>query len=387
MLEAAVVAGLTSAGADVVLLGVLPTPGVAFLTNALGADLGVMLSASHNPAPDNGLKLLGAGGRKLPDELETAVEAHLAVAWERPIGADVGRVSSGAVELKSYEEHLLASIPAGALAGLRVVVDCGHGAAFDIAPRVLAAAGATVSAIGVDPDGLNINEGCGSTDLEALASAVLAADADAGVAFDGDADRCLAVDATGAPVDGDQILAVLAFALREQGRLAQDTVVATVMSNLGFAKALEGAGITLLRTAVGDRHVLEAMEAGGYTLGGEQSGHVILGDIAGTGDGQLTALALLARVASSGRTLAELTAAMTRLPQVLINCRVTDRAVASSTAVAAAVEAAEAELGSTGRVLVRASGTEPLVRVMVEAGNAEQAQAVANRLAVVVGTL
>ena len=383
-LSAAVVAGLASAGVDVLDVGVLPTPAVAYLTAALGADLGAVISASHNPMPDNGLKFLARGGHKLADELEDAIEGRLRESWERPTGATVGRVRQDATAGERYVEHLLSTLP-HRLDGLRVVVDAAHGAAYQVAPEVLRRAGAEVIAIGDQPDGLNINDGFGSTHLEPLRAAVLEHGADVGVALDGDADRCLAVDAAGDVVDGDQILAVLALAMREAGRLVDDTAVVTVMTNLGFRIAMAREGVTVVETAVGDRYVLEAMKAGGLSLGGEQSGHVIMLDHATTGDGTLTALQLMARVAATGKPLGELASVMDRLPQVLLNVRGVDRAgVSACVPLQEAVRAAEAELGSTGRVLLRPSGTEPVVRVMVEATEKMQADAVAARLADVV---
>ncbi len=383
-LSAAVVAGLASAGVDVLDVGVLPTPAVAFLTAHLGADLGAMISASHNPMPDNGLKFLARGGHKLADELEDAIEARLEEDWERPLGAAVGRVRQDATAGDAYVEHLLSTLP-HRLDGLTVVVDAAHGAAHQVAPEVLRRAGASVVAIGVQPDGLNINDGYGSTHLDRLQAAVLAHGADVGVALDGDADRCLAVDATGAIVDGDQIMAVLTLARREAGLLPRDTTVVTVMTNLGFRLAMAREGVTVVETGVGDRYVLEAMKAGGYGLGGEQSGHVIMLDYATTGDGTLTALHLLARVAATGKPLGELAAVMDRLPQVLVNVSGVDRTGVDGCApLQAAVAEAEAELGATGRVLLRPSGTEPVVRVMVEAADKAQADAVAARLVAVV---
>jgi len=383
-LSAAVVAGLASAGVDVLDVGVLPTPAVAYLTAALGADLGAVISASHNPMPDNGLKFLARGGHKLADELEDAIEGRLRESWERPIGATVGRVRQDATAGERYVEHLL-STPPHRLDGLRVVVDAAHGAAYQVAPEVLRRAGAEVIAIGDQPDGLNINDGFGSTHLDPLRAAVREHGADVGVALDGDADRCLAVDAAGDVVDGDQILAVLALAMREAGQLLDDTAVVTVMTNLGFRIAMAREGVTVIETAVGDRYVLEAMKAGGFSLGGEQSGHVIMLDHATTGDGTLTALQLMARVAATGKPLGELASVMDRLPQVLLNVKGVDRAgVSACLPLQEAVRAAEAELGSTGRVLLRPSGTEPVVRVMVEATEKVQADAVAARLADVV---
>ncbi|MFF4572265.1 phosphoglucosamine mutase [Streptomyces sp. NPDC001410] len=385
-LQAAVVAGLASAGVDVLTVGVLPTPAVAYLTGALGADLGVMLSASHNAMPDNGIKFFARGGHKLADDLEDRIEAvydshRHGEPWQRPTGAGVGRVRSYDEGFEQYIDHLLAALP-NRLDGLKIVLDEAHGAAAGVSPEVFSRAGAKVVTIGAEPDGLNINDGCGSTHLDELKAAVREHGADFGIAHDGDADRCLAVDHTGEEVDGDQILAVLALALQERAELRSDTVVATVMSNLGFKLAMERAGIRLVQTAVGDRYVLEEMKEHGYALGGEQSGHVIILDHATTGDGTLTGLLLAARVAQTGRTLRELAAVMERLPQVLINVPDVDRSrVQTSADLAAAVAEAERELGSTGRVLLRPSGTEPLVRVMVEAADIEQARAVAGRLA------
>ena len=383
-LEAAVVAGLLSAGVDVLRLGVLPTPGVAYLTGALNADLGVMLSASHNPMPDNGIKFLARGGVKLADSLEVAIEARLREPWNRPTGAGVGRVTTYDDAASDYVTHLVDTLPRR-LDGIRVVLDCAHGAASLVGPKALRDAGADVVPICDEPDGLNINDGCGSTYLEVLQKAVIEHEADVGFALDGDADRCLAVDHEGNVVDGDQILAVLALAMRDAGTLRQDTVVTTVMSNLGFVHALRDENVDIRQTKVGDRYVLEAMKAFGHTLGGEQSGHVIMSDHATTGDGVLTALHVLARMAEKNASLTSLAGVMTRLPQVLVNVPDVDMARANEDVVlAAAIAEAEAGLGDTGRVLLRPSGTEPLVRVMVEAATAEQAQTVADRLASVV---
>ncbi|PID54300.1 MAG: phosphoglucosamine mutase [Micrococcales bacterium] len=384
-LAAAVAAGLASAGVDVTDVGVLPTPAIAHLVPDLGMDLGVMLSASHNPMPDNGIKFFDHSGHKLADTLEDRIEARMREEWQRPTGADVGRLHlEPARAADRYIDHIVTTLPAP-LNGLRVIADCAHGASSDVGPRALAAAGAEVEVIGARPDGLNINDGYGSTHLDQLQAAVLEAGADAGVAFDGDADRCLAVDANGAVVDGDQIMGILALAMDEAGTLAHRVLVATVMSNLGLRLAMDRAGITMRRTAVGDRYVLEDMRAGGYNLGGEQSGHVLLLDHATTGDGILTALQVLSRMSRTGRSLAELAAVVTRLPQVLVNVSGVDRARCAADAdVQEAVAAAEQELGDTGRVLLRPSGTEPLVRVMVEAADTGQAQRVADELADVV---
>ena len=379
-LEAALVAGLASAGADVVIVGVEPTPAVAFLTAHLGADLGVMISASHNAMPDNGIKFFARGGHKLADDLEDQIEAVLSQTWERPVGASVGRVRAESGASATYLEHLLSTVSTS-LSGIRVVVDCANGAASGVAPEALRRAGADVIAIHASPDGLNINDGCGSTHMGDLIAAVREHNAVVGIAHDGDADRCLAVDANGDVVDGDQILAILSLSMRDRGVLASDTVVATVMSNLGFHIAMREAGIAVEQTGVGDRYVLEAMRAGSFSLGGEQSGHVIMSDHATTGDGVLTALHLLERMAVTGSSLADLAGVMTRLPQVLINVSGVDKSkMTSSLELAEAIALAEAELGSLGRVLLRPSGTEPLVRVMVEAVSADQARQVAERL-------
>jgi phosphoglucosamine mutase len=447
-LEAAVIAGLAGSGVDVLRLGVVPTPAVAYLTAALDAEFGVMLSASHNPAPDNGIKFFARGGLKLPDDVEDEIEARLAGSAgggtaPGPVPqCGFGRVRDASGEAERYLDHLVGTLrgpradrpvpdqrpsdqrlpdrrlsdrrlpdgrlsdrrlsdrrsaglptargpqPEQPLAGLRVVVDCAHGAAAALAPRLLRRCGAEVIAIGAEPDGENINRGCGSTHPEALAAAVVSHRADAGIAYDGDADRCLAVDASGQVIDGDQILAVLALALRDAGLLRHHTVVTTVMSNLGFRLAMRDAGIEVVETPVGDRYLLAAMREGSYVLGGEQSGHIILRDHATTGDGILTGLHLLATAVASGRSLAELVAVMTRHPQVLINIPGVDKSlVTSSDELTAAVAAAEAELGDSGRVLIRPSGTEATVRVMVESMDAGQANRLAGRLAAAVREL
>ena len=382
-LEAAVVAGLASAGVTVIRLGVLPTPGVAFLTDECDADLGVMLSASHNPMPDNGIKFFARGGNKLDDALEDAIESRLVEPWPRPTGADVGRVIVQESLVEAYVAHLVNSLGKPvSLDSIKVVVDCANGAAFQAAPAAFEVQGAEVHRIHAQPDGININEDCGSTHMDSLRSAVLEQRADLGIALDGDADRCLAVDQFGRIVDGDQILAILAIALHEASRLRSDTVVATVMSNLGLINAMRQAGITVQQAKVGDRYVLEAMKAGGFILGGEQSGHVVMLEHATTGDGILTALHLMSRMASSGQSLAQLASVMTRLPQVLINVPDVDKSrAATDPELSAAVMEAQAELGDSGRVLLRPSGTESLVRVMVEAESYEAANGVAHRLA------
>jgi phosphoglucosamine mutase len=414
-LEAAVVAGLASAGVDVLRLGVIPTPGVAYLTGALGAAFGVVISASHNPAPDNGIKFFGPGGVKLPDAVEDQIEAELRKGGRGGLRGKVspqdrgdsqggsggmgppgreqssprgntarirfGRVSDAGAEQERYLDHLLSTLPAGPqlpLAGLRIVADCANGAAYRLAPQALRRAGAEVIAIGAEPDGLNINAGYGSTCLDTLAAAVVAHGADAGVAYDGDADRCLAVDAAGQPLDGDQILTVLATELREAGRLARDAVVVTVMSNQGFHVAMRDAGVTVIETPVGDKHVSAAMRDGGYVLGGEQSGHIILLDHATTGDGILTSLQLLAAVNRRGMTMSEAAKLMRKYPQVLVN--VPGDASRLGPGVDAAVTRAESALGDHGRVLVRPSGTEPAIRLMVQAADAGLAEQVIGQL-------
>lgn len=383
-LEAAVVAGLASAGVDVWLVGVAPTPAVAYLVQSTGADLGVMLSASHNPMPDNGIKFFARGGIKLADDIEDAIENRLEEPWERPTGAAVGRVHNKVELIEDYVAHLL-STTKQSLKGLKVIVDAANGAAHYVAPEVYRRAGAEVIAIHCSPDGNNINENCGSTHLESLQAEVVKHGADIGVAHDGDADRFLAVDSTGQLVDGDQIIAIIGLAMRDAGTLINNTIVGTVMANLGFKIAMRAENIDLIETAVGDRYVLEAMRDGGFNLGGEQSGHVIMSEFANTGDGTLTALQLLARMAQTGKSVADLASVMKRLPQVLINVKGVDKTrVSSSDALNAEVAAVEAELGDSGRVLLRSSGTEALVRVMVEAPTAEIAKAAAERLAAVV---
>lgn len=383
-LEAAVVAGLASAGVDVLRLGVLPTPAVAFLTEHLGSSLGVMLSASHNAMPDNGIKFFDASGHKLPDAVEDAIESRLLEVWERPTGGDVGRIRDFPDAASVYVEHLRVSEPTS-LAGLRVVVDCANGSAAQVGPEVLRRAGAEVIAIHASPDGWNINDGCGSTHMGDLQAAVVEHGFDVGIAHDGDADRCLAVDANGDIVDGDQIMAILAVGRKEAGTLTENTLVTTVMSNLGLRIAMSEQDIRIVDTAVGDRYVLEAMRADGLSLGGEQSGHVISLDHATTGDGVLTALQLLARMSETNRSLADLASVMVKLPQVLINVSGVHRAgLADAAAVHAVVADVESTLAGKGRVLLRPSGTEPLIRVMVEAGTAEEAQGAALRIAAAV---
>ena len=385
-LEAAVVAGLASAGVDVIRLGVLPTPAVAFLVNDMDADLGVMISASHNPMPDNGIKFFSKGGVKLDDYLEDAIEARMGEAWDRPIGRAVGRIRYDSNAVEGYVAHLRRSLGEGAsLKGLKIVVDCANGAASTTAVEAFGALGAQIIPIHAEPDGLNINDNAGSTHMGGVIDRVIAEGADLGIALDGDADRCLAVDAEGTLVDGDKILAILAVAMKEEHRLHSDTLVATVMSNLGLINAMREHGIRVDQTKVGDRYVLESMNANGFALGGEQSGHVIISEFANTGDGTLTGLHLAARMLSTGRSLKELAGVMTVLPQVVINVRGVDKLRAGiDNEVQSAVTAAARELGSTGRVLLRPSGTEPVVRVMVEAPTHEDAQRHAESLAALV---
>ncbi|HNP55356.1 MAG TPA: phosphoglucosamine mutase [Gordonia sp. (in: high G+C Gram-positive bacteria)] len=385
-LEAAVCAGLAAHGVDAIRLGVVPTPTVAFLTADYDATFGVMISASHNPMPDNGIKIFGPGGHKLDDEVENRIEAAMTTVETvpRPTGADIGRLREAPDSAQRYLDHLAEQVDID-LSGLTVVVDCANGAASQLGPQAYRAAGATVIPIFADPDGLNINDACGSTHMEKLTAAVLEHGADLGLAHDGDADRCLAVDADGNLVDGDMIMAVLATAMAEKGNLADGVLVATVMSNLGLHLAMEKAGIELRTTAVGDRYVLEELRRGGYALGGEQSGHIVVPAAGTTGDGILTGLLLMEQLASTRQSLACLASIMTVLPQELINVRVADKhAVAQAETVRDAVTAAEAELAGQGRVLLRPSGTEQLVRVMVEAPTADAAHGIAARIADVV---
>ncbi len=385
-LEAAVVAGLLSAGVDVLRVGNIPTPGLAYLTASRQADLGVMLSASHNPMPDNGIKFFAKGGVKLDDAIEDAIEERIGQEWQRPVGDQVGRVKVDFGAKDEYIAHLVSSLGThGSLEGVKVVLDCANGASSMTAPAAFAAQGADVVVIHAEPNGLNINENCGSTHMGDLQKAVVEHGADMGFAFDGDADRCLAVDHEGTIVDGDQILAVLALAMKEENTLLSDTVVVTVMSNLGFVNAMRDHDIRIDQTKVGDRYVLESMNANGFALGGEQSGHVIMSEFATTGDGALTGLHIAARVARTGKTLKELAAVMTRLPQVMINVKNVDKARAGlDPDINHAVAEVAKELGRSGRVLLRPSGTEPLVRVMAEAETEEKARQVCEKLALLV---
>ena len=379
-ISAAVSAGLASSGVDVFDAGIIPTPACAYLTADLGADFGVMISASHNAAPDNGIKFFSHGGHKLPDSLEDEIEAAMGQALT-PLGGEVGKVTRFADAEDRYLVHLLGTLETR-LDGVKIVVDCAHGAASAISPQAFSDAGAKVIVIGADPDGTNINSGYGSTHLSALQAAVIEHGASLGIAHDGDADRCLAVDETGKVIDGDHIMAILALAMRDAGKLSRDTLVATVMSNLGLKVAMREAGIKMLETAVGDRYVLEEMRSGDYTLGGEQSGHIIFSHFATTGDGVLTGMQLAARMVETGKSLSELAAVMETYPQVLVNVQGVDKsALDGDSDLASLVSQAEAELGDDGRVLLRASGTEDLVRVMVEAKDQGTAQSWAERIA------
>lgn len=383
-LSAALAAGLASSGIDVLDAGVIPTPAAAFLVGDIDADFGVMISASHNPAPDNGIKFFATGGTKLPDEVEDRIEELLGSERLLPTGGDVGRIRRFADAEDRYVIHLLGTLP-HSLDGIHVVLDCAHGAASGISPQVFTDAGAKVTVIGADPDGLNINDGVGSTYLDVLAAAVLEHGADVGIAHDGDADRCLAVDAAGNVVDGDQIMAILAISMKERGRLTNDTLVATVMSNFGLRKAMAENGIRMIETKVGDRYVLEALNAEGLALGGEQSGHVIMSEFATTGDGILTGLHLVAEMARTKKSMAELASVMTVFPQILINVRgVNHHGLHANEHITEAVTVAEAALGDTGRVLLRPSGTEPMIRVMVEAADQGTADRHATVLAEIV---
>jgi phosphoglucosamine mutase len=382
MLEAAVIAGLTSQGVDALRVRVLPTPAVAYLTGAYDADFGVMISASHNPMPDNGIKIFGPGGHKLDDDTEDQIEELVAAGpGLRPVGVGIGRVIDAEDAADRYLRHV-GKASTLRLDGLTVVVDCAHGAASSAAPRAYRAAGAQVVEINADPNGLNINDDCGSTHLDSVRAAVLAHRADLGLAHDGDADRCLAIDANGELVDGDAIMVVLALAMREAGELASNTLVTTVMSNLGLHLAMRSVGVTVRTTGVGDRYVLEELRSGEYSLGGEQSGHIVMPALGSTGDGIVTGLRLMTRMVQTGSSLADLASTMQSLPQVLINVEVADKATAAAApSVRNAVDEAEAELGDTGRILLRPSGTEPMIRVMVEAPDEDVAQRVAARVA------
>ena len=386
MLAAALSAGLASRGVEVLRVGVLPTPALAYLTDDYGADIGVMVSASHNPMPDNGIKFFSAGGRKLPDAVEDEIERAMAdLPATGPTGTGVGRIIEEAPDAEDrYLSHLREAVRTD-LSGIKVVVDTANGAASAVAPMAYAAAGAEVTAIFNKPNAYNINDNCGSTHIEQVQRAVVEHGADLGLAHDGDADRCLAVDAEGNVVDGDQIMAILAVGMKERNDLRDNKLVATVMSNLGLKLAMAEQGIDIVSTKVGDRYVLEELQNLDLSLGGEQSGHVIIPEHCSTGDGTLTGLSVMARMAETGKSLKELASVMTVLPQVLVNVPVADKAsIAGAPSVIAAIAEAEEELGDTGRVLLRPSGTEELFRVMVEAPEEAVARRVAGRLAAVV---
>lgn len=389
MLDAAIASGLASRGVDVVRVGVLPTPAIAFLTDDYGADLGVMISASHNPMPDNGIKFFTAGGRKLPDSIEDQIQATMeGLSEEGPTGTKLGRIISEAPDARDrYLKHLREAVAVD-LSGLKVVVDAANGAASRVAIEAYRAAGAEVVPIHNKPNAFNINENCGSTHIEKTQEAVVEHGAHLGLAHDGDADRCLAVDAEGNVVDGDQIMAILAVGMKEENNLRFNTLVATVMSNLGLKLAMKEQGIEVRETKVGDRYVVEELIRGDFSLGGEQSGHIVLPEDCTTGDGTLSGLSLMARMAKTGKSLQELASVMTVLPQTLINVPVSNKAaIMDSADVRAAIAQAEEELGESGRVLLRPSGTEELFRVMVEAAEEEQARKVAGRLAAVVAAV
>ena len=381
VLDRALCNGFAAEGLEVIRLGVAPTPQVAFEAQRRGA-LGAVVSASHNPWPDNGIKLFARGGVKLGDEVEARIEAELVQLDEIPPADVPGSIVDGTADHGAYIGHVIDFLDGLRLDGMRVVLDAANGAAHQIGPAVLRAAGAEVIVVADSPDGRNINDRCGATAPSLVAAAVVEHGADVGIALDGDADRLIAVDHVGSVVDGDHIIAIIANDLRARGQLRHDTVVVTVMTNLGFRLAMSEAGVDVVETAVGDRYVLEALAAGGFSLGGEQSGHVIFADHATTGDGVLTAIALLDAVQRSGRPLAEIAATtMTSLPQVLVNVRVATRMPDAADRLADEIAAAQLDLGASGRVLVRASGTEPLVRVMVEAPTHARAEHVAATLA------
>jgi phosphoglucosamine mutase len=384
MLEAALIAGLATVGVDVLKVGVLPTPAIAYLTKYYGADLGVVLSASHNVFSDNGVKFFSKDGKKLPDGVEDEIEKNLETVVPHPTGSEVGRVKEMADAYEAYLAHLLETVDTGALKGLKIAVDCANGAASEVAPELYSRAGAQVIAIHNAPNGININNNCGSTHLESLIETVKKNNCDLGIAHDGDADRCLAIDNEGNVIDGDHILALLAHDFKQTGKLTSDTVVSTVMANLGFKIAMKSSSISVIETAVGDRYVLEAMEEKNFALGGEQSGHIIMRNHSTTGDGLLTALQLMNAVSSTKKSLKELAGIVNKFPQILINVADVDKAKIDNADLNAAVKKFEAELGEKGRVLLRPSGTEPLIRVMVEAETMKQAKDIADSLASIV---
>ncbi|MBO9131409.1 phosphoglucosamine mutase [Bacillus sp. 165] len=387
MLEGALVAGLLSIGAEVMRLGVISTPGVAYLTKALGAQAGVMISASHNPVQDNGIKFFGPDGFKLSDEQELEIEALIDQEIDelpRPVGADLGQVNDYFEGGQKYLQYLKQTVDED-FSGLHVALDCAHGATSSLAPYLFADLEADISTMGTAPNGININKGVGSTHPEALAAFLKEKGADVGLAFDGDGDRLIAVDENGNIVDGDQIMYICAKYMKETGRLKQQTVVSTVMSNLGFYKAIETQGIKSAQTGVGDRYVMEEMRKGGYNLGGEQSGHIIFLDYITTGDGMLSAIQLVNIMKATGKTLSQLANEMKKYPQVLVNVRVTDKVKAlENDRIQTEIRVVEEEMNGNGRVLVRPSGTEPLIRVMAEAPTQEDCEAFVNRIVAVV---
>ncbi|WP_312517882.1 phosphoglucosamine mutase [Anaerospora sp.] len=387
MLEAALAAGICSAGGQAILMGVVPTPAVAYLTRKLDAQAGVVISASHNPYPDNGIKFFAGTGYKLPDAVEDRLEELVQAQIDtlpRPIGSSVGTITHRHDLIQDYMDFIAGTVPVD-FSGLKVVVDCSHGAAYEVAPLLLKRLGADVIVMNNQPTGININDHCGSTHLEGLQKAVLEHHADIGIAHDGDADRCLAIDEEGQVIDGDQIMVMCTLNLMKEGKLKDNTLVATVMSNIGLHKAIKQAGGKVLVTPVGDRYVLETMVEKGLVLGGEQSGHIIFGDYNTTGDGVLTALQLITAVKSSGKKLSELGKLMTKFPQLLVNVRVKSQiGWQENAAISAAVAAGEAELGDSGRILVRSSGTEPLIRVMAEGPCQTELKRIVNNIADVV---
>lgn len=389
MLEAALTAGLCSAGGDVISAGVIPTPGVAFLSRLYGADAGVVISASHNPFPDNGIKFFSRDGYKLPDEVEDRLEEIVLTTRDdlpRPTGADIGHREFRPEAVEAYVNYVVSTITTD-LTGLKLVVDCANGAAAVVAPQVYSRLGAQVTAIHHEPNGVNINVACGSTQPQALQQAVVAYGADVGIAHDGDADRVIAVDERGQVVDGDQIMAICGLNLLRQGRLKDKTIVATVMSNFGLHEAMQKAGGRVVTTQVGDRYVLEEMLRQDLVLGGEQSGHIIFRELNTTGDGLITALQLLATLRQSGGKLSDLAAVMTRYPQLLVNVPVKSKdGWQENTAIQAAIKQGEAALGERGRILVRPSGTEPLIRVMAEGPDREQLQRIVQDIAAVIAS-
>lgn len=387
MLESALAAGICAAGGKAILLGVIPTPAVAYLACKLGAQAGVVISASHNVFSDNGIKFFGGDGYKLPDAIEAELEEMLLEGLdkiEKPIGERVGTIEHRTDLREDYIQYALSTVQ-GKLDGMKIVVDCANGSSYQVTPDVLTRLGAEVIVLNHAPNGININDNCGSVHLESLQAAVKEHGADMGIAHDGDADRCLTVDENGEVVDGDHMMAICALKLQQEGKLVDNTLVATVMSNIGLHQAMKKAGIRIEVTPVGDRYVLENMRANGYVLGGEQSGHIIFSEVATTGDGLVTALQIVQAVAHSGKKLSELSACMVTFPQLLVNVRVKTKAGwETNEAIAQAIREGEDALGDTGRILVRPSGTEPLIRVMAEGPTAEVLDTIVGKIADVV---